>query len=140
MVKEIDVIIDLAEFYMEKFGGFFCGEIFDFIFVCSVNEINIIVEYVFIWEWSLDCNVVDILLGFNLVIIFFGIYEIVWMILEDVLGSIWIVDNFFIGVNYVFNGIFECIGVQEFKVCNQNVFIFVIIIEVDDLNIDKGIK
>lgn len=69
-----------------------------------------------------------------------GNYEIICFISVDEVESDWDIFSLFIGFNYIFNGQYECNGIQELKVWDMCNFSFNVLIEVEDFSIDKGEK
>lgn len=117
-----------------------CGETADSTFTRSVNEARLTALYENYLFWGLNCNENDLPTS-----IFFGRtlngdYESERLISDDEATSDWLIESLLLGPNYVFNGRYERSGTQESKVRDMRNFSSTVIIEIEDLNIDKGEK
>ena len=117
-----------------------CGETADSTFVREINLDRITGLYSNYLFWGLECNDLDLPNS-----IFFGRemagnYETARLISADEAESDWDISSLLTGPNYIFNGQYERNGTQESKVRDMRNFSSNVLIEVEDLNIDKGEK
>ena len=116
-----------------------CGETSDSTFLTTINESWITGSYQNALTWGLNCN------GNLPISIFYGRqmdgnYETERLSSEDVSSSDWLMESLLVGPNYIFNGRYERNGIQESKVREMRSFTSTVLLEVEDLNIDKGEK
>lgn len=116
-----------------------CGETTDSTFLTTINESWITGSYQNALTWGLNCN------GNLPVSIFYGRqmdgnYETERLISEDESNSDWLMESLLAGPNYIFNGRYERNGTQESKVREMRSLTSRVLLEVEDLNIDKGEK
>lgn len=117
-----------------------CGETADSTFTRNLNEGRLTALYENYLFWGLNCNENDLPTS-----IFFGRqmtgdYETERLISDDEATSDWLIESLLLGPNYIFNGRYERTGTQESKVRDMHSFNSTVIIEIEDLNIDKGEK
>lgn len=116
-----------------------CGETADSTFVRDINLDRITGSYSNYLFWGLNCA------GALPTSIFFGRdmngnYETDRWLSDDSADSDWLIEDLLTGPNYIFNGQYERTGTQESKVREMRRFSSTTLIEVQDLNIDKGEK
>lgn len=116
-----------------------CGETADSTFVRDINLDRISGSYSNYLFWGLNCS------GVLPTSIFYGRemngnYETDRWLSDDSADSDWLIEDLLTGPNYVFNGQYERSGTQESKVREMRSFSTTTLIEVQDLNIDKGQK
>jgi hypothetical protein len=117
-----------------------CGETSDSTFITSINESWITGAYENALIWGLNCNDNNVPIS-----IFYGRemdgdYETERLLSEDEASSDWLMESLFIGPNYILNGSYERNGTQESKVREMHAFTSTVLLEIEDLNIDKGEK
>lgn len=138
---EIEDALYLADEYAEKSGaGGPCGEPFDSTLTRSVDTANLTATYTVSWAWQVSCNALDIPVAIDYQRAASGDYETARMISSDNAGSNWAISNLIQGPNYVLDGTYTREGSQQSKVRNQYSFASSLLIEVDNLNIDKGTR
>lgn len=137
---EIEDALYLADEYAEKDGGNPCGEPFDSTLTRAVDNANLTASYTISWAWQVSCNALDIPVAIDYQRTATGNYETARMISGDNAGSNWAISNLIQGPNYVLDGTYTREGAQQSKVRNQYSFASSLLIEVDNLNIDKGTR
>lgn len=116
-----------------------CGETSDSTFLTTINESWITGTYENALTWGINCN------GNIPISIFYGRqmdgnYETERMISDDLSSSDWLMESLLTGPNYIINGRYERNGTQESKVREMRTFSSTVVLEVEDLNVDKGEK
>ncbi|WP_367388724.1 hypothetical protein [Lewinella sp. LCG006] len=116
-----------------------CGETTDSTFITNINESWITGTYENALTWGLNCN------GNIPISIFYGrqmdgSYETERLLSEDEATSNWLMESLLTGPNYIISGSYERNGTQESKVRDMHSFVSTVLLEVDNLNIDKGEK
>ncbi|MCB0704343.1 MAG: hypothetical protein KDC34_03500 [Saprospiraceae bacterium] len=131
----------VADEYAEKIvGGSPCGMTYDSTVDRSLNNPYITALYSSTWEWEVFCNNLDIPTTMNYARTTAGTYATNRLESDDQANSTWTVDNLFGGNPYLINGVYERNGTQQSLIRDQNAFSSNILIEVDDLVIDKDDK
>lgn len=132
---------DVAEKALEpSTASIACGETSDSTFVTTINETWITGTYENALTWGLNCNNNNIPIS-----IFYGRqmdgnYETERLLSEDEAESNWLMESLLIGPNYILNGRYERNGTQESKVREMHALTSTVLLEVENLNIDKGEK
>jgi hypothetical protein len=116
-----------------------CGETSDSTFVTNINESWITGTYENALTWGLNCN------GNIPISIFYGrqmdgSYETERLVSDDLSSSDWLMESLLTGPNYIINGRYERNGTQESKVREMHTFTSTVVLEIEDLNVDKGEK
>ena len=138
---EMEDALFLADEYAEKSGGAGpCGEPFDSTLTRSIDNGNITASYTVNWGWLVNCNALQIPIAIDYQRSSTGDYETTRMASSDNASSNWAISNLIQGGNYVLDGTYTRQGAQQSKVRNQSSFSSSLLIEVDNLNIDKGTR
>ncbi|MCB0549696.1 MAG: hypothetical protein KDD19_19140 [Phaeodactylibacter sp.] len=138
---ELEDAIYLADEYAEKSGnGGPCGEPFDSTLTRSIDTANLTASYTVNWSWLVNCNTLNIPTAIDYQRAATGSYETARMSSSDSANSNWSISSLIQGPNYVLDGTYTRQGSQQSRVRNQNSFSSTLLIEVDNLNIDKGTR
>ena len=138
---ELEDALYLADEYAEKSGeGGPCGEPFDSTLTYSIDTAGLAADYTVNWSWMASCNNLNIPVAINYERSTSGNYETARMISSDDANSTWAISNLIQGENYVLDGAYSRQGSQQSKVRNQYSFSSTLLIEADNLNIDKGTR
>ena len=115
-----------------------CEETFDSTIVRSINNANLTAEYSLNWIWSFTCNAASLPVSMDFASTSNGSFETQRLISNNASNSQWVVENLLTGTSYIINGNYARTGTSESKIHNQNTYGTTILIEVDDLHIDKS--
>lgn len=128
----------VADEALEKDNTLPCGETFDTTVVRNYSSAHFTAAYTSNWNWTLNCNDLNIPLSLDFNRQSQGEYETPRMESSDNAEGSWTVSNLTLGANYILNGSYSRQGSQTSKVRQQNSFTSSIEIAVAELNFSKA--
>lgn len=143
--QEIEDAVYLAEEYSENFESGeieerdnICETVYDSTVVRNINNPNLTLNYNLSWEWSFQCNDLQIPVAMDYTTSTGGDFETARLISTNTSTSEWTLENLFTGTFYLLNGTYNRTGSTESKIGNQNSFSTNLNITVDGLSVNKG--
>ncbi len=115
-----------------------CGETADSLFTRSYTGSQVTATYENHLTWGLNCKNFNIPQSISYSRNMQGRYETARVRSEDSAATDWLVENLLTGEHFILNGNYARTGTQSSKVRNMRTLTSSILVDIDNLHIDKG--